>query len=156
MGAPGDGGGVYIFNQELSSLSGESTAVGSSDHVFDSNFNDLGLGWKMAPVGDHNGDGIDDVLITAMGAYASGDTGVVYIVDGACLDGSVGNIDSAALLKINAESAGDAFGRSVAVGDLDGDGITDFAIGAPYFMPDPNMGLSGAEGRVYIWLSSSN
>jgi hypothetical protein len=41
-----------------------------------------------------------------------------------------------------APAANDRFGESVAVGDLNGDGLTDVAIGAP--------GVAGGSGRVYV------
>ena len=36
-------------------------------------------------------------------------------------------------------------------GDINGDGVDDFAVSAPYHMPDPNTGIS--EGKVYLWMS---
>ena len=37
------------------------------------------------------------------------------------------------------------------VGDYRGDSDNDFAVSAPYYMPDPNNGIS--DGKVYVWLS---
>ena len=36
---------------------------------------------------------------------------------------------------------------------VNGDGIN-FAVSAPYYMPDPNSGI--AEGKVYLWMSGNN
>ena len=51
------------------------------------------------------------------------------------------------VLTIAGENPGDAFGRAVAIGDFDGDGSADLAIGAP--------GFEEHRGQVYIYPGSA-
>jgi hypothetical protein len=87
-------------------------------------FDHLGIG--ASAVGDLNGDGVRDYVIGAMfGAYTfSFGPGYVLAISGR--DGSV-------LYRVEglAEQEGDAFGDTIAsLGDFDGDGVADFAVGA--------------------------
>jgi hypothetical protein len=96
-----------------------------------------GFGSGLASLGDLDGDGIGDLAVGAAGdddGFA--DAGAVWILFLEA-DGSV-----RAQRKISATSGGlvgplapnDLFGRSVAsLGDLDGDGVVDLAVGAPVF-----------------------
>ena len=95
---------------------------------------DDGVGYALSSAGDINGDGFDDIVI---GAYKSDPetAGSAYVVFGtagspaapvdlSALDGSNG-------FTLNGASAGDYFGFSVsAAGDVNGDGVDDFMIGA--------------------------
>ncbi len=87
--------------------------------------------------GDINGDGIDDVIIGAVSASPNGNiyAGQSYLLFGnslsfpssfelSTLDGSNGVI-------INGINAFDRAGRVGAAGDINGDGLDDFVIGAP-------------------------
>jgi hypothetical protein len=108
-------------------------------------------------VGDFNGDGHADVVFTA--ALADGpensrrDAGEAYLFLGPIeadetLDAAKG--DQA--LTIYGASAGDLFGRAVAAGDLNGDGIDDIVMGAP--MADAGGKID--RGLVYGVLGSSD
>ncbi len=95
-------------------------------------------GRSVSSAGDINADGFDDIIIgapsTNQGAgSAAGQSYVVYgrasgfaaIVDLAALDGNNG-------FRIDGLDEGDYSGRSVSsAGDVNGDGIEDFIIGAP-------------------------
>ena len=102
---------------------------------FDEKLNEKSMfGKSIINIGDFDGDGITDL---AVGASADDDgglnSGAIYILfmndDGTVkshqkISGSEGNFEGKIL-------EGDSFGRSIAnIGDFDGDGITDLAVGA--------------------------
>lgn len=114
------------------------------------------FGYSVSSAGDFNGDGIDDFLVGAPRENATGNhSGAVYlffgsesghpsILDPNSLDGSNG-------IKFFGEAEFDAAGTSVAhVGDLNGDGYDDIAIGAPGVDA-----TSGNSGRVYVVFGTS-
>lgn len=82
------------------------------------------LGGDVGGLGDLNGDGYSEVILGAWGESTTvAFAGVVYVRSG--IDGSV-------LYRIEGGVDHGYFGYSVArVEDTDGDGITDFAVGAP-------------------------
>src|SRR5262249_47618674 len=126
---PGNGHAVVI-----------SGADGSKLFEFDGAF-DAQFGVTVENAGDVDGDGVDDV---AVGARKDGN-GAVYVYSGAT---------HALVRTLSSSSTGSFFGNSLAnLGDLDGDGVAELAVGAPYF--DTNgvdLGLaviySGASGGV--------
>ncbi|PLS21305.1 calcium-binding protein [Neptunicoccus cionae] len=98
---------------------------------------DDGVGYALSSAGDINGDGFDDIVI---GAYksdpdGSSSAGLAYVVFGTA-DSPAAPVDLSALdgingFTLNGAAAGDFFGFSVsAAGDVNGDGIDDFMIGA--------------------------
>ena len=93
------------------------------------------FGWSVAAAGDVDADGYADVIVGGPFADSSStDAGVAHVYSG----------KTGALLHAFAgASANDQFGWSVAgVGDVDGDGMTDLAVGAP--MEDGNGSDAGA------------
>jgi uncharacterized protein (TIGR03437 family) len=104
------------------------------------------LGTSVA-TGDLNGDGIPDVAIGAPGANGLGlDNGKVYVFFGrANWAGSIDLAQQKADVEILGEAAGDRFGTSLTIADLNGDGKNDLIIGAP---KADGSGLSDA-GKIY-------
>jgi len=93
---------------------------------------DAEFGFAGAVVGDVNGDGFDDIVVGAPGLDPGGmaDAGGVYLYFG----GVELNDPTAtpSYLLLTGEAASDAAGKSVsAAGDVNGDGMDDFLIGAP-------------------------
>jgi len=93
------------------------------------------LGHSLRRAGDFDLDGIEDVILGGPGA--AGVRGVARVLSGAT---------GVELLTLTASARGTSFGYAVdGIGDVDGDGVIDFAVGAPL---DDTGGLDA--GRVWI------
>ncbi|MCK6527006.1 integrin alpha [Myxococcota bacterium] len=117
-------GAVYVFSGPAAGSMGPDSASGTlaGESAEDS------AGSALA-VGDVDGDGIADVVVGAPGRDSGGsDAGAVYVVLGP-IAGTVDLADADAVLL--GEAADDRAGISVAVGDVDGDGLADVLAGAP-------------------------
>ncbi|MEZ4721143.1 MAG: LamG-like jellyroll fold domain-containing protein [Flavobacteriales bacterium] len=108
--------------------------TGSLDS-YSSNYNDFGR--SVAELGDFNDDGVPDIAVGVPYGYSQYDTGAIYIL---FLNAS-GQVSSHQ--KISSDSGnfgaglqtGDQFGTSIcSMGDLNGDGVTDLAVGAPHHL----------------------
>ena len=102
------------------------------------------FGWSVSGVGDVNGDGLDEVIVGAphsggIGFFKAGRAYVYYY--------SASALRCTLLCTITGEAAGDQLGFSVSeAGDVDGDGLADMIVGAPF----NGAGGRGA-GRVYVF-----
>ncbi len=110
-----------------------------------------GFGVSVAPLGDLNGDGVPDMAAGATGDDAGGaNSGAVHVMF-RNRDHSIGSTVEINNMTANGPrlDANDGFGVSVApLGDLDGDGVPDMAVGAP-----GDNGAGGSNrGAVHIML----
>ena len=106
------------------------------------------LGFSVADIGDLNGDGVNDIAVGAQQDDGLGDTiGAVHIM----FMNTDGSIDSTVEINHSATtgpvlSDDDLFGSSIAnIGDWDGDGINDIAVGAYH-----DNGLGSNRGAIHI------
>ncbi|MDP2313453.1 MAG: MopE-related protein [Pseudomonadota bacterium] len=82
---------------------------------------------RVVDVGDIDADGFDDLVVATM--YADGYNGGAYVLYGPIAAGTA-TLDDAGY-RIRGARATYAAGRSIGVGDVDGDGFEDVAVGAP-------------------------
>ncbi len=115
-------------------------AVSAADHLWTGETGGDLVGYAaMEPIGDVTGDGYGDFSVGARDARngSSQQSGVLYLLSGDdFVTGShptSGTLAAAAFAAIEGETGGDQLGMAAAgLGDLDGDGADDFAVGARY------------------------
>ncbi len=137
-------GRVYLFSG--SALVGGVSAEDAFATFSGEDANDW-FGRGLAGVGDIDGDGCDDFLIGASNAAGGGlNRGRAYFFfGGPTLTGTRAALSADAV--INGEVDENYLGYAVAgVGDVDGDGVDDIAVGAPYASDDEKL-----RGRVYLF-----
>ncbi|WP_327728517.1 VCBS repeat-containing protein [Streptomyces sp. NBC_00487] len=109
-----------VTSTKRTTISQNTTGVPGSAETGD------GFGWVSA-YGDFNGDGYDDLAVSALLEDVSGDAdgGTVVIVWG-----SASGLSGATTINDPAPSSHDRWGKTLAAGDFDGDGKEDLAVGA--------------------------
>jgi Ca2+-binding RTX toxin-like protein len=116
-------------------------------------------GRSVSSAGDVNGDGIDDLIIGAEGASPNGfSSGQSYVVFGSKSAWSaslnLSSLDGSNGFAINGIAERDDSGWSVSsAGDVNGDGIDDLIIGAPYAITANG---SSREGQSYVVFGSNS
>ncbi|MFA7379458.1 MAG: FG-GAP-like repeat-containing protein [Bacteroidia bacterium] len=127
---------------------GSPSGIGSSFNThIETNVNNARLGTSISMCGDINGDGYSDVVCgNEMFSNGQQEEGVIYV-----FQGSASGLSSTPVNTIESNSAYLNFGASVSiVGDVNGDGYSDVAVGAPRYT---NGQLQ--EGCVYIYHGST-
>lgn len=154
-----DGGAVYVIaggagvtgTKDLSSSSATYTYYGDKGKSGPFNGDRLG---ESVVVGDADGDGLTDIVMAS--PHSDGEctanqtgSGEIWIVSNPNLPFT--NRVSKLLIDhyICGRDAGDTFGTSMAVGDVNGDGSTDLVVGAPNGQGFSNT-LSAGTGEVYV------
>ena len=142
-----DGGQAYLvfgrtdgWEHDLSLALADASFHGESE-------NDM-AGRTVAFAGDTNGDGYDDILVGSPNAV-DWNAGKVYLVHGRSAGWAMDDSLAFAEASFEGESGLDSAGTTLAGGgDVNGDGLDDFLIGAPFFS-----GFAGTHsGRVYLVL----
>ncbi|NER98660.1 MAG: hypothetical protein F6J86_33360, partial [Symploca sp. SIO1B1] len=132
---------------DLSSLDGTNGFILNGIKTYDLS------GYSVSSAGDINGDGIDDLIIGAIGASPNGNrsAGESYVVFGSSSGFSasfdLSSLDGTNGFILNGIKTYDLSGYSVSsAGDINGDGIDDLIIGA--YGADPNGNSSAGESYV--------
>ena len=149
-------GGPNVDDLSPLNLADISGGDGTLGFVVDGAVNSEEVGAWVSGRGDVNGDGFDDLLITG-DSLSNNDDGAIYIIYGGdglnhggsltvdtLTNGVAGEGDGTLGYIIEAAEALDAFGYAAEfVGDINGDGLADFIVGA--------RGATAANnGRAYV------
>ena len=140
VGAPGanaGAGAIQVFAGGPTMIArGPSQTIAGPDIAF------AGFGSALALAGDVNGDGYADLIVGAPESISK--RGRAYV-----FHGGASGVAPTASATFDGLAANDYLGASVAsIGDVDGDGFADIAIGAP--------GAGTAIGRVEIYRGSAD
>lgn len=106
--------------------------IGNGAGGLPGDFDAGGFGASIAALGDHDGDGVDDLVVGAPSDDRGRGTVWVLFLNP---NGTVKNYHKIGDQSGNFGGAlddGDSFGSSAAAGDLDNDGLSDLVVGAPH------------------------
>ena len=143
VGAPGANSAYVVYGNATGDVSLANLA-GKGITIHDATTGDQ-FGFAVAGGGDYHAstDHHADIIVGAPGTANS--EGAAYVIFGSATPADIADISSGSFngFKITGAAAGDQFGYAVAdLGDVNGDGYDDFAIGAP--------GANNGAGAVYV------
>lgn len=131
------------------------------------------LGMAVEITGDLNGDGIEDLIISSpdggnpsssnYSLYYSDRRGKAYVIFGTRAgfnpNFNLKNLNGNNGFSVTGLQEDDSLGTAIAIGDINGDGIDDLALGAPYAGGRLNKygyDYSEGRGRTYLIFGKSN
>ncbi|MFA6554524.1 MAG: hypothetical protein WCS89_03370 [Candidatus Paceibacterota bacterium] len=145
-----DRGQAYIFYGKPNLASTYTTA--NADVIISGNTDGVQMGNSVASVGDVNGDGYGDVIIGAQSADVGGNNrGQAYIFYGKPNLASAYSASSANVIVTGMVDMGFMGISSASAGDVNGDGYSDFIIGA-----SSAAGGGTSRGQAYVFYGKSN
>ncbi|MCF2490952.1 FG-GAP-like repeat-containing protein [Dyadobacter sp. CY347] len=141
---PADQGAAFVYHGSPNGINKDAANIILTANACG---NWCNYGNEVSGGGDINNDGYGDVIVGST-YYSNGESneGAVYIYYGS----AVGlNINLKTIVESNRENSG--MGSSIEVGDLNGDGYFDLALGAPEYSNGQH-----SEGAVFIYYGSIN
>ncbi len=138
-------GRTYLFYGKAAAFT--SVNLSTADATFTGEVAEDATGVNIGLAGDVNNDTYQDILIGSTGNDDAGaGAGAVYLIYGQASALASASLSTA--IEFTGEAAGDAAGNSVSgAGDINGDGYSDFLIGAP--LNDEAGADAGAAYLVY-------
>ncbi len=116
--------------------------VDDADYLWSGYYDDARFGEGVAGVGDADGDGRPDVMVTA-------ESGDIFVV----LPAETGSVDDIAISRVTRDGDAGRY-RSVAIGDADGDGSTDVSVlGASYARVFIDLGEFSVRTQDDAWMT---